>query len=72
MEAKVMEYVNVINVAVTLCAVCTCVFHVGGGVSISHWINIHKLLLKDRQQEGETVVQANIEDELMESRDRVA
>lgn len=50
---------------------CTCVFHVCGGVSISHWINIHKLLLKDRQQEGETVVQTNIEDELMESRDRV-
>lgn len=42
--------------------------NISGGISISHGINIHKLLLKHRQQEGEAVVQTNIQDELMESR----
>jgi len=39
--------------------------HVGGGISVSHGINIYKLLLKDGQQEGDAVVQTNIQDELM-------
>lgn len=49
----------------------TCVFHVCGGVSVGHGINIHKLLLEHRQQEGQAIVQTDIEDELMGSRRRV-
>lgn len=42
--------------------------HVGGGVGVSHGIHVYKLLLEHRQQEGEAVVQANVEDELMAKR----
>lgn len=42
----------------------TCMFQICGGVSISHGINIHKVLFKYRQQEGEAVVQTDIQDEL--------
>lgn len=47
---------------------CTCVFHVCGGVRVRHGINVHKLLLEHGQQEGETVVQTNVQDELTERR----
>lgn len=43
----------------------TCMLHVGGGVCILHRIYIHKLFFKDRQKEGETIVQTNIQDELV-------
>lgn len=45
----------------------TCMFQVCGGISISHGINVHKVLLEDGQQEGEAVVQTNIQDELSQS-----
>lgn len=47
---------------------CTCVLHVCGGVSVRHGIHVHKLLLEHGQQEGEAVVQADVEDELMGSK----
>lgn len=49
-------------------SVFTCMLQICGGISISHGINIHKLLLKHREQEGKAVVQANIQDKLMKSR----
>lgn len=52
-------------------SVRTCVLHVCGGVGVSHGVNVHKLLLEHGQQEGQTIVQTNVEDELMGSRHRV-
>ncbi len=49
-------------------SVFTCVLHVCGGIGVSHGINIDKLLLKHRQQEGEAIIQTNVQDELMKSR----
>ncbi len=45
---------------VSIGSVCTCMLHISGGVSIRHGVNIHKLLLKHRQQEGEAVVETNV------------
>ena len=52
----------------SVCEMFTCLLHVGGGVGISHRIHIHKLLLEDGQQEGEAVVQSDVQDELKRSR----
>lgn len=49
---------------------CTCQLHVGGGISFSHGINLNKLLFKDGQQEGEAIVQPNVQDELMKQKIR--
>lgn len=46
--------------------------HVSGGVGVGHGINVHKLLLEDGQQEGQAVVETNVQDELTESRLRVS
>lgn len=41
---------------------------VSRGVGFGHRINVHKLLLKDGQQEGEAVIQTDVQDELRKRR----
>jgi len=42
----------------------TCVLRVGGGVGVGHRVDLHELLLEHGQQEGDAVVQADVQDEL--------
>lgn len=53
------------NEFISTSCVSTCMLHISGSVSVSHGINVHKLLLKYRQEEGEAIVQTDIQDELI-------